>query len=71
MTITITTWDGDLHTKILDLVRCVDATAEGLYTALIKALELFNLDAGKMVGKMGGFAADTTNVMFRERNSVI
>ena len=47
MTIIITNWDDDLHTEMLDLVRCVGATAEGLYTALIKALELLNLYAGK------------------------
>lgn len=66
MAIIITTWDGDLHTEMLDLVRCVDATAEGLHTALIKALEASNLEPSKMVG----FAADTCNVMFGERNSV-
>lgn len=66
MAIIISTWDGDLNVEFLDLVRCKDATAEGLTMAVLKALEDANTDYSKMVA----FSSDTCNTIFGERNSV-
>lgn len=51
---------------MLKMKRCKDATAEGLFTALIAELAKSKISESQMVG----FSADTCNTMFGEHNSV-
>ena len=66
MAVFVTTWDGQLCTELIDLVRVEDSTAEGLTTNLLTTLEKSQINLNNMVA----FASDTCNSMFGEFNSV-
>lgn len=55
------------QTKFLCMVDLTGETAQDLFNSLNNALTARNLDLANLIG----FAADTTNVMFGERNSVV
>lgn len=66
MAVVLVYWDGKYNVELLDLLRCLDASAAGLTESLISLLDREKIDKTKMVG----FSGDTCNVMFGERNSV-
>jgi hAT family C-terminal dimerisation region len=66
MAVVLSFWDGKLNSEMLKMKRVKDATAEGLFTALIAELAKSKIPESRMVG----FSADTCNTMFGERNSV-
>ncbi|XP_071041980.1 zinc finger protein 862-like [Parasteatoda tepidariorum] len=59
--------DEIVKTKLLNLVEIKDKTAEGLFNSLSTEIRKNGLQLQNLVG----FAADTTNVMFGEHNSVV
>jgi hypothetical protein len=65
MAVVLSFWDWKLNSEMLKMKRCKDATAEGLFTALIAELAK-SIPESQMVG----FSADTCNAMFGEHNSV-
>ena len=66
MAVVLSFWDGKLNSEMLKMKRVKNATAEGLFTALIAELAKSKIPESRMVG----FSADTCNTMFGERNSV-
>lgn len=66
MAVVLSFLDGKFNSEMLKMKRCKDATAEGLFTALIAELAKSKIPESQMVG----FSADTCNTMFGENNSV-
>ena len=60
-------WDGKLNSEMLKMKRCKDATAKGLYSALMSVLDKNGIPTSRMVG----FSSDTCNAMWGQQNSVV
>ena len=67
MAVVASYWNGKVNPEMIKMKRCKDATAEGLYTALVAQLAKLNIPPHQMVG----FSADTCNAMWGEHNSVV